>query len=102
MNQTLVKESRLEDYTRTIRERDNGEREREGEKSKGRKKRGEERRKRGGREENETFNRGTLGGRWIHNYPYRKSIVRGHVAEGVDGARAGHEGARNEGVKRRR
>lgn len=29
MNQTLVKESRLEDYTRTIRERDNGERERE-------------------------------------------------------------------------
>lgn len=76
--------------------------EREGEKSEGRKKRGEERRKRGGREENETFNRGTLDGRWIHNYPYRKSIVRGHVAEGVDGARAGHEGARNEGVKRRR
>lgn len=29
MNQTLVKESRLEDYTRTIRERDNGERGRE-------------------------------------------------------------------------
>lgn len=64
--------------------------------------RGEEK-KEGGREENETFNRGTLGGRWIHNYPYRKSIVRGHVAGGrVDGARAGHEGARNEGVERRR
>lgn len=76
--------------------------ERKRERKVGGERRGEEK-KEGGREENETFNRGTLGGGWIHNYPYRKSIVRGHVAGGrVDGARAGHEGARNEGVERRR
>lgn len=53
MNQTLVKESRLEDYTRTIRERDNGERERGREKSR-RGERREERRGEKGEDERKT------------------------------------------------